>query len=283
MTVRTYALDSIIYRTIGDIDRAISELDQSTDDFYLKIGGEMERFAIEASMVKVYGSETLGFCADLGIQILGGYGFIEEYSMARIYRDTRIDRIWEGSNEINRQIITGYLMKKALLEEIPLREKIKCVDEFLATDPAVSGEGPLWYQTAMIEAGKYLTLYVFDEALTEFGQDLKHEQQLGELLANSFMDLYLADSTVARIGQLEEGNGQEPVLEAIAKTFTAEMALRLLNSALTGLNDIYHGHLPETVMDKMRKFQIRLLPSTDVAVMKRQIADYIYQRKTYPF
>ena len=283
MTVRTYALDSIIYRTIGDIDRAISELDQSTDDFYLKIGGEMERFAIEASMVKVYGSETLGFCADLGIQILGGYGFIEEYSMARIYRDTRIDRIWEGTNEINRQIITGYLMKKALLEEIPLREKIKCVDEFLATDPAVSGEGPLWYQTAMIEAGKYLTLYVFDEALTEFGQDLKHEQQLGELLANSFMDLYLADSTVARIGQLEEGNGQEPILEAIAKTFTAEMALRLLNSALTGLNDIYHGHLPETVMDKMRKFQIRLLPSTDVAVMKRQIADYIYQRKTYPF
>ncbi len=97
------------------------------------------------------------------------------------------------------------------------------------------------------------------------------------------MDLYLADSTVARISQLDEGNGHEHILEAIAKTFTAEMALRLLNSALTGLNDIYHGHLPEAVMETLRKFQIRLLPITDVAAMKRQIADYIYQRKTYPF
>lgn len=126
-------------------------------------------------------------------------------------------------------------------------------------------------------------LYVFDEALKEFGQDLKHEQQLGELLANSFMDLYLADSTVARITQLGKGNGQEPILEAIAKTFTAEMALGLLNSALTGLNDIYHGRLPEAVINKLRNFQVRLLPSTDVAAMKRQIADYIYQHNTYPF
>ncbi|MDP7558258.1 MAG: acyl-CoA dehydrogenase family protein [Candidatus Marinimicrobia bacterium] len=283
MTVRTYALDSIVYRTVGDIDRAIADLDQSADDFYIKMGEEMERFAIESSMVKVYGSDTAGFCADMGIQILGGYGYIEEYPMARIYRDSRIQPIWEGSNEINRQIITGYFMKKALLEEIPMREKIKCVGEFLATDPVTTGESPLWHQMAIIEAGKYLTLYVFDEALKEFGQDLKHEQQLGELLANAFMDLYLADSTVARISQLDEGNGHEHILEAIAKTFTAEMALRLLNSALTGLNDIYHGHLPEAVMETLRKFQIRLLPITDVAAMKRQIADYIYQRKTYPF
>ncbi len=283
MTVRTYALDSIVYRTVGDIDRAIAELDHSADDFYLKMGEAMEQFAIESSMVKVYGSETLGLCADLGIQILGGYGFTEEYPMARIYRDTRIDRIWEGSNEINRQIITGYLMKKVLLEEIPLREKIKGVDEFLETEPTTSGEGLLWHEMVMIETGKYLMLYVFDEALKEFGQDLKHEQQLGELLANSFMDLYLADSTVARITQLGEGNGQEPILEAIAKTFTAEMALGLLNSALTGLNDIYHGRLPEAVINKLRNFQVRLLPSTDVAAMKRQIADYIYQNNTYPF
>jgi len=283
MTVRTYALDSIVYRTVGDIDSAIAELDHSADDFYLKMGEAMEQFAIESSMVKVYGSETLGLCADLGIQILGGYGFTEEYPMARIYRDTRIDRIWEGSNEINRQIITGYLMKKALLEEIPLREKIKGVDEFLETEPTSSGEGLLRHEMVMIETGKYLMLYVFDEALKEFGQDLKHEQQLGELLANSFMDLYLADSTVARITQLGKGNGQEPILEAIAKTFTAEMALGLLNSALTGLNDIYHGRLPEAVINKLRNFQVRLLPSTDVAAMKRQIADYIYQHNTYPF
>ncbi|MFQ6607191.1 MAG: acyl-CoA dehydrogenase family protein [Fidelibacterota bacterium] len=283
MTVRTYALDSIVYRTIGDIDASIAELDHDNSNFYLMMGEAMERFAIESSMVKVYGSETLGFCADLGIQILGGYGFIEEYPMARIYRDTRIDRIWEGSNEINRQIITGYLMKKTLLEEIPLREKIKSVQEFLTVETAEVSNHPLDYQIAVIESGKYLMLYVFDEALKEFGQDLKHEQQLGELLANAFMDLYLADSTVARVVQIGKMESYDPILVAIARTFTAEMALRLLNGALTGLNDIYHGHLPEAVIDSLRKFQVRLLPSTDVTAMKRRIANYIYYRKTYPY
>ena len=283
MTIRTYALDSIIYRTAGLIDAAISELDHDSEDYYLKMGEVMERFAIEASMAKVLGSETLGFCADTGIQIYGGYGYIEEYPMARLYRDTRIDRIWEGTNEINRQIITGYFMKKALMDEIPIRDKIRAIDDFLASDEFRAPGSALSRQIQIVEAGKYMVLYLFNEAMNEFGQDLKHEQQLGELLADSFMDLYLADSTLARVGQMIQSNGQHGVLVPIAQALTAEATLNLMNRGLIGLNDIFHGNLPHEVTNKLRLFQVRLLPKADVASLKRQIAEYVYSQKRYPF
>lgn len=283
MTIRTYALDSIIYRTGGLIDAAIEDLDHDADDYYLKMGEVMERFAIESSMAKILGGETLGFCADTGIQVYGGYGFIEEYPMARLYRDTRIDRIWEGTNEINRQIITGYFMKKALMEEIPLRDKIREVDDFLASEESGIPQSPLSRQIQIVEAGKFMVLYLFNEALNEFGQDLKHEQQLGELLADSFMDLYLADSTLTRVSQVIQSNSQHGVLVPIAQALTAETTLNLMNRGLTGLNDIFHGNLPHEVIDKLRLFQIRLLPKADVASLKRQIAEYVYSQKRYPF
>ena len=115
MIISAYSADSMIYRTIGMIQDEIDTLDKNDDKYFIKVGEAMERYAIEASMAKVYGSETFGKVADHGIQIFGGYGFIEEYPIAGAYRDTRIDRIWEGSNEINRMIITGYMMKRALI------------------------------------------------------------------------------------------------------------------------------------------------------------------------
>tara|TARA_B100000315_G_scaffold259396_1_gene315272 strand:- start:8195 stop:9982 length:1788 start_codon:yes stop_codon:yes gene_type:complete len=283
MAVKTYALDSIVYRTIGMIDDAVKELDKTADDFYLKMGEAMEKFAIESSMVKVSGSETLGFCADTGIQILGGYGFIEEYPMARIYRDTRIDRIWEGTNEINRQIITGYTMKKALLDEIPLKLKMKQFDDFLSSDFAFPENTLLAKEEEIIDTGKHLALYVLNEGLSEFGQDLRHEQQLGESLADNFIDLYLAESTLIRVRQALQSNGQHTVISSIAQVFAAEASLRLMNRSLTGLNAIYHGQLPNNVIDKLRKCQVRMLPHTDIPALKRQIAEYVYLKKIYPF
>lgn len=286
MTIRTYAADSMTYRTVGAIDEAIAKLDHQADDFYLKMGETMERFAIESSMVKISGSETLAFCADTGIQIYGGYGFIEDYPLARIYRDTRIDRIWEGTNEINRQIITGYFMKKAFMDEIPIRERIKEIDASLNSQEMAVSDHPLARQTAMVEAGKNLVLYVFNEALNEFGQDLRHEQQLGETLADGFIDLYAADSTLARIANILDDSsevGQPSVLLPIARVLTAEVSLRLLSRALTGLNDVYHGNLPEDVIDKLRRFQVKMLPAVDVASLKKQIAEYVYSQKIYPF
>jgi alkylation response protein AidB-like acyl-CoA dehydrogenase len=285
MIIGTYSADSMIYRTIGLIQDAIDALDKNDDKYYIKVGEAMELYAIETSMTKVYGSETFGKVTDQGIQILGGYGFIEDYPMAGAYRDTRIDRIWEGTNEINRMIITGYMMKRALMEELPIREKIQQIEDYLATDPngKNESEGELDHEIQMLKAGKMLGLYLFHEALCEYGQDLKHEQQLTEILANIFIDIYTAESTIARVRQnIESGNSERTPIY-IAKVFAAEASIRLLNMALTGMNGIYKGDLKNTITGNLKNFQVRMLPKIDIIGMKRLIAEYVYSKQSYPF
>lgn len=285
MIIGTYSADSMIYRTIGLIQDAIDALDKNDDKYYIKVGEAMELYAIETSMTKVYGSETFGKVTDHGIQILGGYGFIEDYPMAGAYRDTRIDRIWEGTNEINRMIITGYMMKKALLDELPIREKIQQIEDYLTTDPNGENkpEGELEHEIQMIEAGKMLGLYLFHEALCEYGQDLKHEQQLTEILANIFIDLYTAEGTISRVRQNIESGKNERTPLYIAKVFAAEASIRLLNMALTGMNGIYKGNLKNTITDNLKNFQVRMLPKIDIIGMKRLIAEHVYSKQSYPF
>jgi len=285
MIIGTYSADSMIYRTIGLIQDAINALDKNDDDYYIKIGEAMELYAIEASMAKVYGSETFGKVADHGIQILGGYGFIEDYPFAGVYRDTRIDRIWEGSNEINRMIITGYMMKRALMEELPIRENIQKIEDYLATDPNGKNtpEDKLDHEIQMLEAGKMLGLYLFHEALCEYGQDLKHEQQLTEILANIFIDIYTAESTISRVHQNIESGNNDRIPLYIAKVFTAEASIRLLNMALTGMNGIYKGNLKNVIVEHLKNFQVRMLPKIDIIEMKRLIAEHVYSKQSYPF
>ena len=283
MVIRTYATDSMIYRTIGLVQNEIDLLDKSDPDYYIHMGEAMERYAIEASMAKVYGSETTALCADNGVQILGGYGFIEEYPMAGAYRDARIDRIWEGTNEINRQIITGYFMKKALMEELPIRDAIQEIDTFLSNYQEPDSDQILSREAQAIECGKRLALFLFHEALCRFGQDLKHEQQLTEILANMFIEIYTAESTIARVQQTKESNALDQTSVSVAKVYSAEVCLKLLNFALTGLNGIYRAHLPESIIDHLRKFQINLLLPTDVIGLKRTVAEKAYAMKDYPF
>ena len=240
-----------------------------------------EHYAIEASMAKVYGSETLGLVADQGIQILGGYGFLEEYPMAGPYRDTRIDRIWEGTNEINRQIISGYMMKKALLEELPVREAIREIAGFLAGDARRDPGDPLAAEIHAIETGKRLALSLLHDALNAFGQDLRHEQQLTEILANMFIDLYTAESTLCRVQQLAGTDAWHDVPSDIARVHAAEVCLRLLALALTGLNGIFGGDLPPEIIERLRQFQKRMLLKTNIIQLKRDIADYIYSEERY--
>ena len=110
LVVRIYSADAMLYRTVGLIQEAIDDLDKTSSDYYIQMVKTMERFSVESSMAKVYGSETSDKVVDNCLQIFGGYGFIEEYPIAMAYRDDRINRIWEGTNEINRSIITGYML-----------------------------------------------------------------------------------------------------------------------------------------------------------------------------
>lgn len=283
MTVRTFAADSMVYRTIGLLQKEIDQLDKSDPDYYIHLGEAMEKFAIETSMAKVYGSETSHFVVNEGLQIFGGYGFLEEYPMASAYRDDRINQIWEGTNEINRQIIAGYMMKNALLEELPIRDAISSIENYMSNGKLDESNGPLATECETIETGKRLALFILNEALKKFGQDLKHEQQITEILADIFMDLFTAESTVIRAQKIMSDGNHDRTVCSIAKIFTAEMVLRLLNMSLTALNGIYGGHTTPMVIDQLRHFQARMMMPTDIINLKREVANRIYQSNTYPF
>jgi len=240
----------------------------------------MERFAIEASMAKVYGSETSSMIVDNCLQIFGGYGFIEEYPIAMAYRDDRINRIWEGTNEINRSIITGYLMKNVLMEEISLRNIIKTKDAIVSK---IADPRELFSEYILgIEAAKVMVVLIFHEALCQFGQDLKHEQQLSETLADMFSLLYTAESVICRakqISRLKKSN----FMTDIARIHVTESLLDLSKFSFKCLNRIFPSNIPEEILINVNSLQGKMQLSTDTIGLKRELAEYVLAKKKYPF
>lgn len=276
MVIRTFALDSIIYKTVGLIDQAVSEIDESSPTYNREVAEAIERYAIEASICKVVGSETLWFVADKGLQIYGGYGFIEEYPMASVLRDNRIDRIFEGTNEINRQIISGYFLKKALMEELPIREKIKENGNGLAgMDDHLD---VLSKEKRGIEAAKAAVLYVFNEAICKYGQDLANEQQIGSLLSDLFSDIYLVDSVLKRVIQKFAASEVDRNWLAIARVFSAEKFYEISSSCKKIISSILENKALENGLSDLDTFDKKMHLTTNVFKLKRQVAENLYEK-----
>ena len=283
MTIRTYVSDSMLYRTVGLIQSEIDNLDEKDENYYIQMGEAMEKFAIETSMAKVYGSDTSHTVIDEGLQILGGYGFLEEYPLAGAYRDDRINQIWEGTNEVNRQIITGFIMKKALMEELPIREAIADIDKFMSNGELKLDNEMLSTECQIIETTKRFVLFIFNEALCKYGQDLKHEQQLTEIFADSFMDIYAAESTVVRARKIMVSDSPEPTVIDVAKVFTTEMVNRLISQLHIATNAINDGENSTHINQKVDEFESRIRLSTNTIKLKRNIANYVYEKNKYPY
>ena len=283
MVVETFSADCMTYRTVGMIQDAVDELDKTDPNYYIMMGEAMEKYAIESSMAKVYCSELNGRVIDSGLQMMGGYGFIEEYTMARLYRDCRIDRIWEGTNEINRQIITGYMMKKALMEELPIQGAIREIEQYMNNGKLETDSETLLAESNVVETSKRLALFLLNEGICEFGQDLKHQQQIADILANIFIDIYVAESTVLRAKKILGDPAAPSSVEAVAKIFVAEMAQRMMQLAETALKGIYNGDLSTLIHENLNAFRSRMYLPTNTIGLKREIAAYAYSKKSYPY
>ena len=283
ITVRTYVADTMLYCTVGMIQDAIDDLDKEDPKYYIKMGETMERFAIEASMAKVYGSETSDMVADNCLQIFGGYGFIEEYPIAMAYRDDRINRIWEGTNEINRAIISGYMMKKVLTEEISLRDFIKDLNTFIAADVQANSQDNFAIEKHAVQATKKLVVLIFQEALCEFGQDLKHEQQLSEAFADIFTHIYTSESVICRVQQTLSSNGTSNMPVNIAKINVAESLLEVRSLSAKCLNRIFSENVPTSIMRSVTKLHDIINLDTDTISLKKDLGEFMIDRKDYPF
>ncbi len=281
MIVRTYDLESILYRTVGDIDTAVSQVDPKADNYYRQIVSAIETYATEASMTKVFGTEAHWLTADDGLQIFGGYGFTEEYPMAAMVRDTRVDRIFEGTNEINRQIITGHFLKKALTEELPIRDKIKANEHLLNGGTIRIDSEILRPEKIALEYAKAITLYVFNESIIRYGQSLRHEQQLMEILADMFTDVYVIDSVLARVSQYVEKNDYESIRMHIAQIGTAQKTQRIAANARTALLAIETDHELDKALADLeilsRPTNLRL----NLFQLRRELADTLYEHGKY--
>jgi alkylation response protein AidB-like acyl-CoA dehydrogenase len=234
MVVSTYMLDSVVYRTVGMMDERIVALDPTAEDHYSQVTAALEEYAIETSIAKILGSETLFHVADHGVQILGGYGFSEDYPMAAVFRSTRIDRIFEGTNEINRMVIYGYFLKKALMEELPLRDAEKTWSDDTEADAAASGS--LKWEIAALDVARRLVVKFLFEAISKYGQDLRNEQVVGEDLADLIINYYAASSAICRISQLDEKARNDRAVLAVGRLASA--------TAFGELSRLYHRLRP---------------------------------------
>jgi len=283
LVVRIYSVDAMLYRTVGLIQEAIDDLDKTSSEYYIQMVKTMERFSVESSMAKVYGSETSDKVVDDCLQIFGGYGFIEEYPIAMAYRDDRINRIWEGTNEINRSIITGYMMKKVLMEEVSLRDYLKDLDSFLENEPSKDSNDVFNIEKYALEAAKKLASVIFNEALCEFGQDLKHEQQLSETLANIFTNIYVSESVIYRIQYSKSDTEALKQSNTIAKIYVTESLLEIKSMIPKCINHIFKELIPKNVDNIICQLEKKISLKTNTISMKSKLAEFMFTQKQYPF
>ena len=257
MAAAAFALDAVVYRTVGMMDERIEAIAPDDPARGRRVMEALEEYAIEASICKVFGSETLSQAADEGIQIFGGYGFSEEYPLARIYRDNRVDRIFEGTNEINRMVIAGYFLRDALMEKLPVREAAKDWDRA----PKAAG-GPLAWEAGAIERLRGLTIKLLEQAIILYGQDLKNEGMVGEVLADLAIGHYAATSAflrAARTGRKDHGLALRIFLSRVLRESLARTALLLpvLFTQPERRKVLEHAESlipPLSVVDEVRRF-----------------------------
>jgi alkylation response protein AidB-like acyl-CoA dehydrogenase len=161
MAMLTYVGESMVYRTIGMMDETLSAVDKSAPDAPAQTLKAIEEYAIECSIIKVWASEMVDYVVDETVQIYGGYGFVEEYPAERAYRDARINRIFEGTNEINRLIISGFLLKRAMSGQLALMPAIKQLMDEVLSGPSLGDEveGPLAEEQKLVASAKKLGLF----------------------------------------------------------------------------------------------------------------------------
>jgi len=207
-----FVSESMVYRTAGLLDQAIGTLDKSDAEYDRKSIGQVEEFSIECSLLKVFASEALSMAADEGVQMLGGYGYCSEYPLERMYRDERINRIFEGTNEINRMIIPGMVMKKALKGELPILEKAMEVAEELTSLPSFAEPGEPEYLEAeakIIANMKKVLLATLGLAAQKFQADLKDQQEVLADSADIIMEAYACESGLLRTLKKSARDGEE--------------------------------------------------------------------------
>jgi butyryl-CoA dehydrogenase len=278
-----YAGESLVYRTIGMIDAALADVDSRAENASREIQKRIEEYAVECSILKVWASEMLDMVVDHAVQIYGGYGYVEEYPAERAYRDSRINRIFEGTNEINRLIITGFLMKRAMTGQLPLMPAIKqLMDEVMSGPaPAEDRRGALAAEHHLLASARKLTLFAAGVASQRYMQGLADQQEIMGALADCIMQVFAIESCILRAEKMIRSKGEGAAKQAIAMTrYYAARAIQIVElSARKVIAGSAEGDMLRTQMSIMRR--LAKYEPADTISIGRQIAQAVIATGRY--
>ena len=220
MATLIYVGESMVYRTVGLMDALLSEIDKKSPDAAKETRKAIEEYAVECSIIKVWGSEMIDYVVDETLQIYAGYGFVEEYPAERAYRDARINRIFEGTNEINRLIITGFLLKRAMSGQLPLMPAIKKLMDEVLSGPSAGEEieGLLAEERKLVGQAKKLGLFVSGAATQKYMAAIQDQQEVMGAIADMTIEIYAMESAALRAQKITEQKGEAAATLAVAMT-----------------------------------------------------------------
>ena len=285
MTARQYALESMMYRTAGLIDQRVASIPDKKANDPTPMLQALEEFAVEASIAKVLGSETIDFIIDENLQIHGGNGFVHDYPAEGHYRDARVNRIFEGTNEINRLLIPGMLMKKALKGELPLMAAAKALqDEIMSPSMSMpdDGDSVLSAEARACATFKKIVLMVAGTAMQRYGMKLEQEQEVLSYLADILIDTYAAESAMLRARDaVTRKLGNAELHQQAASIAVNEAAGRIELAARSALAAMADGDTLRTQLAALRRL-MKITPVNTVE-MRRKLADATVAAGNYIF
>ncbi|MFZ1798465.1 MAG: acyl-CoA dehydrogenase family protein [Chitinophagaceae bacterium] len=284
MGIKIWVSGSGVYRTAKMMDDQEQELLKEGKTFAEALLGAAEEYAIECAILKVVGSEVLDYVVDESVQIHGGNGFSDEYNVSRSYRDSRINRIFEGTNEINRLLIVDMTLKRALKGRLNLLGPASEVAKELMSIPDMSEDDSLFANEKKYVANfKKAILMVAGAAVQKLMANLQNEQEIIMNIADMAIYTFLSESALLRLMKMTKKNGEENtrIQQDIVFTYIHDAADHIHKAAKDAINAFASG-------DELRMMQIGLKRFTKTAPYnskdaRRRIADYMIEKKKYPF
>jgi alkylation response protein AidB-like acyl-CoA dehydrogenase len=285
MAIRVFTVESMVYRTAALVDRVLQHIDHHAEDVGIQMAKGIEEYAIEDSINKIYSSEMLDYVVDEALQIHGGYGYIHDYAIERGYRDSRINRIWEGTNEINRLLIMDMLTKRAMKNRLPvLAAAQKVANELLTLRPKVeSDDGKLTLQNEMVEMSKKISLLVAGAAVQKYMMKLEEEQEILSSISDIVIEVFAMESALLRaIKSMEKlGDERAQIQKTMVKVYVNDAFDRVEGFAKRAFAAIAEGDTLRTQLSALKKLT-RFTPVNSIA-LRREIADYVIKIGRYPF
>ena len=273
MAVRIWVAEGMVYRTAGLIDRSLESVDVDDPRQALKA---IEEYAIECSILKVFGSEVLDYAVDEAVQVYGGYGYSAEYAVERYYRDSRVNRIFEGTNEINRLLIPGMLLKRAGAGHLPLHSAARrVVDEVLSVSQPMESGGPFAAELAALAQSKKALLFVAGSAIQKFADATRDQQEVLMHISDIVMGIYAMDTAVQRLTK----QSSRDVSRDIADTFINDAMSRVEFSSRQILAAVAEGDALRMQLGGLRRL-LRWVPINTVRTRQR-IAEHLTDNGRY--